>query len=107
VIKYSPSGNLPIVVSTILFPGTVSISFRITLPNREVMLISASRSIPALALSNFGLFCPRDFFKLDLKDDDIDEILEIHEDLIDYKPVIGINTGATFEHFELGIYKLK
>ena len=51
--------------------------------------------------------CPSDFFKMDLKDHDIDEILEIHEDLIDYKPVIGINTGATFEHFELGIYKLK
>jgi len=51
--------------------------------------------------------CPSDFFKWDLKDDDIDEILEIHEDLINHKPVIGINTGATFEHFELGIYKLK
>ena len=50
---------------------------------------------------------PSDFFKEDIREEHIDEILELSEDFIDNKPVRGVCLDVYEQSFLLGIYKLK
>ena len=50
---------------------------------------------------------PSDFFKKDIREEYIDEILELSEDFIDNKPVRGVCLDVYQQCFEQDIYKLR
>lgn len=54
-----------------------------------------------------GGYYPNDFFEENIGEGNIDEFLELKEDYIDTKPIIGVNLGPTTEIFRLDIYKQK
>jgi len=50
---------------------------------------------------------PSDFFKEDIGEDHIDEIIELSEDILENKPVRGVCLDIYEQLFRLDIYKLK